>query len=250
MAEPFTHERAFLSALSASQSDLVYGVLRSSDLAKVAIAEARHSLAAILTDLAALLRLRCGRHCRSKALQEALCSLSAAAAAQRLTVEKSTDLAALMQRFGAEVTPLLLAGRHVEFVTQVQPIVLSPHVAACLAMVINELLLNAAQHAFPQGRGGKILVRSATMPDALLLEVADDGVGARPKQSFARGESPSSTRGLGLRIVKQIAERQLGGKFSIRLSDAGRGAVAQVRIPCCTEQRGGRLFCHLSGGVT
>jgi two-component sensor histidine kinase len=250
MAGGFSHERALLSALSASQSDLVHGVLRSSDLAKVSIAEARHSLATILTDLVALLRLRCGPHCQSKALQEALSSLSAAAAAQRLTVEKSTDLAALAQRFAAEVAPLLLAGRPVEFVTEVQPIVLSPHVAACLAMVINELLLNAAQHAFPQGRGGKILVRSAMTPDALLLEVADDGVGAQPKHSCVRGESPSSPRGLGLRIVKQIVQRQLGGKFSIRLSDAGRGTIAQVRIPCCTEHRGRRLFCHLSGGVT
>lgn len=92
-------------------------------------------------------------------------------------------------------------------------------------LIVNELLVNALKHAFPGGREGGIRVAFRAGADGeVLLEVADDGIGANGPQAG----QPTYGGGLGSRLVPALA-RQIGGKVTIE--DTGRGMVVRVRFP-------------------
>jgi two-component sensor histidine kinase len=90
-------------------------------------------------------------------------------------------------------------------------------VAVPLGLLLNELVSNSLEHAFPEGRGGHILVRVARNEDdtqgdkqgrAMRLTVRDDGVGL--PADFDR----TSTHTLGLKLVLALSE-QLRARFLI-----------------------------------
>lgn len=89
--------------------------------------------------------------------------------------------------------------------------------AAALALVVNELLGNALKHAFPPGRPGRIAVNLTEHDGALLLTIADDGVG------LAGGES-----GFGSTLIKLLCQ-QLHAKLAVE--DAGPGVKATLSVP-------------------
>jgi two-component sensor histidine kinase len=81
--------------------------------------------------------------------------------------------------------------------------------AVPLGLLVNELLTNAIQHAFPDGRPGKIRVSLSRPPDGgIVLAVADDGVGIPAGLDFRKTET------LGLQIVTLLAE-QLDGRIDL-----------------------------------
>lgn len=81
--------------------------------------------------------------------------------------------------------------------------------AVPLGLLVNELLTNAIQHAFPDGRPGKIRVSLSRPPDGgVVLTVADDGVGIPAELDFRKTET------LGLQIVTLLAE-QLDGRIDL-----------------------------------
>lgn len=84
--------------------------------------------------------------------------------------------------------------------------------AAPLALVINELLLNALNHGFPNGRGGIVSVTIERTEGLLRIEVADDGVGM---PDTAHGGD-----GLGLTVVDLLSQ-QLHADIERHSSDAG-----------------------------
>jgi len=98
--------------------------------------------------------------------------------------------------------------------------------ATPLAVVLNELVQNAVDHAYPRGRvdaaTGRVRVALAREGDDVVLEVADDGVGLPP------GFDLEGATGLGLSIVHTLVTTEMGG--SIELRD-DRGARATVRVP-------------------
>jgi len=91
--------------------------------------------------------------------------------------------------------------------------------AVALGVVINELVTNAAKHAFPNGRSGEIRVSFARRGEGWRLTVSDDGVGA--------GDSTGGSGGIGLRLVDAFA-RQAGGTLS---RGAGVGTTFVVDLP-------------------
>ena len=107
------------------------------------------------------------------------------------------------------------------------PGVVPSAVATPLAVVLNELLQNAADHAFPAGGGGGTVVLSLRREaDELAIDVADDGVGL--PSDFDADEST----GLGLRIVRTLVGSELDGTIRLRPVDPpGRGTVAEIRVP-------------------
>ena len=89
-------------------------------------------------------------------------------------------------------------------------------VAVPLGLLLNELVSNSLEHAFPEGRGGQVMVRVAYDEDdsggkqglTMRLTVRDDGVGL--PADFDR----TSTQTLGLKLVFALSE-QLGARFTI-----------------------------------
>ena len=91
-----------------------------------------------------------------------------------------------------------------------------------LTLVVNELLSNAFEHGFPQGRGGSVTVRLTQEGDMGRLIVEDDGVGLM-KEAKAMAE-----RGMGFKIVALFAE-QMQGRLRIE-GRPGEGTCAEMQF--------------------
>jgi two-component sensor histidine kinase len=84
-------------------------------------------------------------------------------------------------------------------------ILLDVNTAIPLGLIINELLSNAIEHAFPDGRVGEIRVRLIALdPGQFELIVEDDGVG------LPQGFDISGSETLGLQLVCLLV-KQLDG---------------------------------------
>jgi len=119
--------------------------------------------------------------------------------------------------------------------------VLPANVATPLAVVLNELLQNAVDHAYPEhvdlrGQPGRVQVTIERDGKSLTLRVTDDGVG------LPEGFAPEAASGLGLSIVRSLVTSDLGGEFSI-VSGEGegerRGAEVWLRVPVEAEPADG-----------
>jgi two-component sensor histidine kinase/sensor domain CHASE-containing protein len=93
-------------------------------------------------------------------------------------------------------------------------------------LIINELLTNALEHAFPEGRAGSVAVSLHRRPDGSLeLRVADDGVGLPPDVD------PENPGTLGLRIVRILSAQIQGALETERGPVDGRGTAFTVVFP-------------------
>ena len=87
-----------------------------------------------------------------------------------------------------------------------------------LGLVVNELVMNAVKHAFPDRRDGIILVRFSRHGAGWRLEVADNGVGMDVSQRKA---------GLGTGLVEQFV-RQAEGTLTL---ESRGGTQAYLDLP-------------------
>jgi two-component sensor histidine kinase len=82
------------------------------------------------------------------------------------------------------------------------------HRAILLALIINELVSNAAKYAYPERPGGSIWVRLAQSEGhSVLVTVRDEGVG------FPQGFDPTMSKRLGSRLVNALS-KQLGAELT------------------------------------
>lgn len=96
--------------------------------------------------------------------------------------------------------------------------------ATSIALILNELLQNAIEHAFAGRANGKLTVRFNDSGSYYELLIADNGVGLPPDFSWQQSSS------LGLKIIKTMAEADLKGSFAlVPLADGG--VQASVIIP-------------------
>ena len=93
--------------------------------------------------------------------------------------------------------------------------------AVTLGLLVNELVTNALKHAFPRERRGTISVIYRATDAAIVVEVADNGVGF-PQVA----EDGATRRGTGMRLIEGFAE-QLNGRLEI---DGSAGARIRVSI--------------------
>lgn len=101
-------------------------------------------------------------------------------------------------------------------------------VATPLAVVLNELMQNAVDHAFPREHEdasvtGHVVLTLTRDEDSLVVEVRDDGVG------LPEGFSLDRSKGLGLSIVHALVAGELAGTLEMHNTDSG--AQAHVRVP-------------------
>ncbi len=102
-------------------------------------------------------------------------------------------------------------------------------VATPLAVVLTELLQNAAEHGpRPAAGDGDVLhvhVALHHSDDLLRVTVSDDGVG------LPAGFRIEDTTSLGLSIVRGLVESQMGGTIRMRTADGGTGTVVDLAVP-------------------
>ena len=90
-----------------------------------------------------------------------------------------------------------------------------------LGLIVNELVMNAVRHAFPDGRDGIILVRFAANPPGWRLEVCDNGIGLAATERKA---------GLGTGLIEQFV-RQAGGTLTL---ESRNGTQAFLDLPAAS----------------
>jgi two-component sensor histidine kinase len=186
--------------------------------------EMQHRIGNSLQIIASVLRLKARAadlpETRAQ-LQDAHDRVMAVAAVQRHLqggvgeVDLAPYLTELCASLGAsmirELRPLTLDVR-------AEPATVSSRDATSLGLVVTELVINALKHAFPEGRGGAVVIAYSVRPGGWTLSVSDDGVGRGPP-------SPAARVGLGSSVVEALA-RQLGARVEI----AGPGPGARTAL--------------------
>jgi PAS domain S-box-containing protein len=115
------------------------------------------------------------------------------------------------------------SGRVARVRARIDDVLALSHCASSLALIVNEALNNAIKHAHPTGVPGEIGVdcqRDAT--NAVVLEVADDGVG------LPEGFDPTSDGGFGFRVMRAQSE-QLDA--TLTFESTSLGLRMQLRVP-------------------
>lgn len=199
--------------------DLAEAAAREAVLAR----EVDHRVKNSLQIVSSLLRLQAGRAKDGEAAEmlgdagrrvEAIALLHAALHG---TEEAGrVDLALFLPRVGALLARNLPDGLRLE--VDCAPLVVDGAAASSCAVLVSELVANAARHAFPDGRGGTVRVEGRAREEGYELAVEDDGVG------FA-GEGQA---GLGSMIV-QASAAQLDAV--VRREARARGARVALTLP-------------------
>jgi two-component sensor histidine kinase len=102
---------------------------------------------------------------------------------------------------------------------ELEPVALTVERAIPCGLILNELIVNALKHAFPDGRKGCVRVQLQTLADdRVALIVEDDGVGAMVDDA----ESGS----LGLQLVRTLA-RQIHADLLVR---PGAGTTVELNF--------------------
>ncbi|MCB1954442.1 MAG: sensor histidine kinase [Rhodocyclaceae bacterium] len=180
-------------------------------------------------------------------------NLERANALSRQFKEVAADRAnASRQRFALHllVTDVLALSHNVlkhgliELTTEVPESLLLESYPGPLGQVIQNLVLNAAHHAFAPRRQGRLTLRAmaGAREGWLRLEIIDDGRGIAddireriwdPFFTTRRGEGGT---GLGLHICHQLVTVVLGGRIFAEAGEAGRGTRMVVEIPLIAPQ--------------
>ena len=98
-------------------------------------------------------------------------------------------------------------------------VTLNAKMASSLGLIINELLSNALKYAFPDDRNGEITVRSKKPGSEVELTISDNGIG------MTEGFNWRNTDSLGLKLVRSLAEDQLGGSVEMESNNGTKFTI-------------------------
>ena len=87
------------------------------------------------------------------------------------------------------------------------------------ALMLNELMMNALKHAFPEGRPGRLAIKIRKSDDRLHVVMADDGIGL---------PQPTPRQGFGNRLIRTLA-RQLQAEVS--WTNGNPGTIVTIKSP-------------------
>jgi two-component sensor histidine kinase len=128
--------------------------------------------------------------------------------------------------------------RPVSFTVEGDAGVLPATVATPLSVVLNELLQNAIDHAFPaevdlHAAPGRVVVRLVNDGVRLQATVVDDGVGLH------EGFSLDAGTGLGLSIVRTLVTSELNGTIELERGEGDGerpGTVVHLDVPVAARE--------------
>jgi two-component sensor histidine kinase len=109
---------------------------------------------------------------------------------------------------------------------QVADVEIGPDAPVPLGLILNELVANALQHAFPPGEGGSLDIEIGRDETGwITVRVADSGQGL--PETVDLGSSAPGAAGLGFQLVQALTD-QLGGVLEL---ERRRGAAFLLRFP-------------------
>lgn len=141
----------------------------------------------------------------------------------RTNRKDDVDFQAYLQHLCERLATSVVDPARMRIEVSAEPAVLSLNDAVALGLVVNELVANAAKHAYPAGDGVvRVLLRDT--PEGLRLTVSDDGQGFQPH---------SGRPGLGMRLVRSLVQ-QCGGVLRVQPPP---GAEFTVELPPTAARR-------------
>ncbi len=194
------------------------------------IREIHHRVKNNLQTVAALLRLqarRIGSPEAAAALEEAVRRVGSIAIVHETlsqAVEETVAFDDIADRLARLVTDVGSTTAHVAVRREGSFGVLVSEIATPLAMVVMELMQNAAEHGYDAGGSGRIHLTAERHGSVLDVAVEDDGKG------LPEGFDLDSATSLGLSIVRTLVESELGGHLTLGHSADG-GTRAALSIP-------------------
>ncbi len=227
-AEPhdFTPDQVALFSTLANQTALALENARLVTNAAV-VREMHHRIKNNLQTVAMLMRLQVSDHggelTARDVLHQSINRIQSIAAVHEVLSEQGfrlVNVKDVIERICRMVSQnMIQPGKEIAIEVSGEAIVLPSRPAAALALVINELLQNALEHAFVDRPTGRVSITLSHTPQEYLVTVADDGIGLP-------SEIPSS---LGLEIVEMLVREDLKGKLNFKRS--ARGAQVKIRLP-------------------
>ncbi|MDQ6524641.1 histidine kinase N-terminal domain-containing protein [Nocardioides sp. LHD-245] len=193
------------------------------------IREIHHRVKNNLQTVAALLRLQARRIDSPEAtaaLEEAVRRVGSIAIVHETlshAVEETVEFDDIADRLARLVTDVGATTAQVGVRREGSFGVLVSEVATPLAMVVMELMQNAAEHGYDAGGSGQIVLRAARHGAVLEVAVEDDGRG------LPEGFDLDAATSLGLSIVRTLVESELGGHLSLGHAPGG-GTRAGISI--------------------
>jgi two-component sensor histidine kinase len=202
------------------------------------IREIHHRVKNNLQTIAALLRLQ-GRRLKAPEARQAIKESERRIRSIAIVHETLSREAREVVEFSDIIQPLLRVVEEtvstgedggIRFTVEGDAGELPGEVPTSLAVVLNELLQNAVDHAFPHDDGedgdepvrGSVAVRLSRSREDLVVDVIDDGVGLPEDFSL------DGTQNLGLSIVQALVTGELGGTIEFHNE---KGTRVEVQIP-------------------
>lgn len=215
--------------LAAQERELLLASAQEkSEQLKLAVREAHHRIKNNLQAISDLLYLELasgGGASAEVVLQESVERIQSIALVHDLLSQdenvQTVDLRAMAER----LVPMVLSAGSTAAAgldLRVPSFPVSSKKATTLALILNELVSNAAKHALHGRPEGRLEVRVEEGDDGLRLRVRDNGPG------LPAGFDPRRDANVGLQVVRTLAERDLGGTLSL---SAGPGLLAEVWFP-------------------
>ena len=116
----------------------------------------------------------------------------------------------------------------IRFRSDMDSLCLNLDVALPCGLIVNEVVANSLEHAFPDGRMGEIrIVAKEDPPGTVTLSLTDDGIG------LPAGLDPPESRSLGFRLIYMLA-RQLGAELEI---ESESGTEVRLRFAAALRAR-------------
>jgi two-component sensor histidine kinase len=137
------------------------------------------------------------------------------------------DLEAVLEQVTGTLAESLTApSKSIRVRVEGQSILLPTRVASNIALVVNELVQNAFDHAFTGQNEGQVRITLSRAPQELVIAVRDDGIGL----------PQDHTLGLGLEIAEVLIAEELRGEIALQRRQPGTEVT--IRIPRDVETEG------------
>jgi two-component sensor histidine kinase len=198
------------------------------------IREIHHRVKNNLQTIASLLRLQ-SRRLQSQeavaALQESVMRIGSIALVHETLSATPSDVAEfgdVARRIARMVSEgLVFPNQRIDFKVTGSTGPLGSDIATPLAVTVTELIQNATEHAFPQGRSGTVVIELCRRDGEVVVTVRDDGVGM-PEPAL-----PDKGSRLGLQIVRSLVD-EMGGRLRV-VSDGG--TKVEITLPMDASPR-------------